>query len=298
MASWLAELDPEVRGLLEDVARQGSILLRLDPGAESIDPLQENLRLDWTAPGMASAERELLRAHREELWLLLHRAFCAKKLQDPLGLAVSPPNPRSGNISSTQLALAGKRLQRVPDAPTGVLSALVEGDLAKAGYREIAIAACRAVDNESTRLLVAESDILTGRYQEALRAAQPVSERAVRPDLRVSALSLVGGAYGELGHDRLALESVGQAFELDSGHPILCCSYFMASLFARDPARCREASATLEHHYPTGSRALSSQIQAYILRWGGRTPFSREFFGAVADSLSPSARALIHGITT
>jgi len=296
MASWLDELDPDVRQVLEDIAKQGSSLLRIDRTAPSIDPLERDAVLSWTRAGLGSAERHLLRARRDDLWLLLHRVYRLRKLEDPVALAIVPDTEAAIGLSRERMRAKARRLSGVPQAPRDILEVIASGDLSTLGYRDIASAARRVFDSDSTRLLWSSALDLTGAYDEALRIAAPLAKQAIRTDVRLCALTIAAHARAEVGAYGEALRFIEQAVQIEPECPDLRSSHFLLCLRLADWPRCQESGWAFERLHPFGSSRLANLIaDLHTMSCSGWAPIDR-FLRRVSDSIGPATEVLIHGL--
>ena len=297
MASWLEELDPDVRQVLEDIAQQGSSLLRVDAAAPSIDPLERDAVVSWTRAGLGSAERHLLRARRDDLWLLLHRVYRLRKLEDPVALAIVPDTEASIGMTPERMRSKARRLSSVPEAPRDILEVIASGDLSRLGYRDLATAARRVLENDSTRLLCSSALDLTGAYDEALRVAAPIADHALRTDVRLCALTIAAHARAEVGAYAEALSLIEKALHIELECPDLRSSHFLLCLRLADWPRCQESGWAFERLYPLGSSRLTNLIEALRTRSSTGWASNERFLRRVSDSIGPATEALIHGLT-
>lgn len=297
MGSWIAELDPDVRQVLEDVVKQGGRGLALNPSIEYVDPL-ENLELGWTAPGLSTAERHLLRAHREELWLFLHASFVVKCRQDTEASARYPYWVASAEPASPSLRDVPGGVERCfAGDQSRVLGHLLSGKARAVSYREIALLGRRVAEMESAQLLVVVADNLRGAYSESIPLAKAVSLRCIRPDLRVSALSSLAYAEDALGNQRSALDALEEALMIDPSHPSSIESYVTTALLSGDLERAARASAIFQTTFPAGSVAWSNLVRNVRLRTPNRPLLDPSIVDRAAGTLGSATVEFIHALS-
>ncbi len=178
-------LDPELRGVLEDVVKQSpdsSIFTDFTPTRFQKTFTLPDQTISIARAGLSTAERELVSVHREKLAWVLREAFFVNFYADGGSLWMTPPDDlveraslavRAERVRDTARSAAyryrsGHYLRRV------AAGAVVRG---AADLSSLLIASLRLVDHSKTRLGHAILDIKRGDLPAVWRCVTPFLDR-------------------------------------------------------------------------------------------------------------------------
>ena len=302
MTSLLDTLDPEVRQVLLEIARdEESTLFRIRAGHPNVDPLADVPVASTTTAGWKAAEKHLLRAYREEVWMLLHKAHRVRIGQDDRAEALTPvrrtmsPGESAGKQVRTRARVLAGSAVRERVSGIEVLDALAaESGLNEIGIDAISYAASRLIDCDSTRLLVATSANVLGQHSRALELAAPIARDAVRADLRGSALTIAGLALWMMDRPHEAISHYESACRALPGNATPAVSLLMTSLETNKPDRFLEAARYAEATLDGDEDQVAELVRQYRTRFSDPKPLP--IAGNIMTKLGPMARAIIHGI--
>jgi len=309
MTSWLEMLDPEVRGVLEDVLRDSrSKLLRLDVSRETVGPLADIEPLSARAAGWRPAERQLLETYREELWLVVYSAFTRKLRSDEVAVSLfAQAAGGSGRLEAardeaTPRRLLDSRFSGLLEKPTrSILEALaVDPGLRGVGLGDLAVAGRLLIDSGSSLLLGCIVDVLGRRFSQGATAARRVLLESRAPDLGSAAAANLGLCTSNLGD----FDGSGRAFlraaSLDPGNVFYWGGVLLAGLANRDAGMLARASERLAELQSERHFEIRRMMHDYTIQkqHGRRLEFDPSDVRALASGLDPIVQEIADVLAT
>ena len=217
-------LSPEVEELLaEAAANPRSMLMRSPRAAELREPFDLEAGVSARAAGLSAPERKILEVYREETAELL-RQWIGLALVDPargsrfLSRSDSSGNP-VGSIDSRHLntrasaLLRSRSLQRMPQIQHGLDSMLKEGVPQLAATESLAKLLLEIRPSDSTRILLALSQAVTGSSRNAKRILKSILRTSVSRSTSAYALHNLAWLSKGDGDDGVALRAYAAAVE-------------------------------------------------------------------------------------
>lgn len=306
-------IDPELRVLLQEVAADPQArLFRIEiprperlllSGAEPANP---------TTTGLTSAERQILRVHREEVAQILRDAAEWRIQQDPIGkVRVSPYitlNCRRGFPERDELM--GKlrsrtRWMRRSHATDASIEAGVRAcsrlDARHVSAYELAGASLRIVPHDAGWIQLARGLELEGESGTAGKVTMSVLKNNPASPCRASALSFLGVLCELRGRPADAAACFASAAIGGSVAPNILLSWFVESILAGDRAQTKEAAARIDPYIPLGAEALTHWI-AQMKRRLELTPLpapseaARRVAFSISGYIGPSAQLVLDAL--
>lgn len=304
MTSWFDSLDPDIREVLEDAARDSrSRLFRSahadDAGTDLDDMEPSSVR----ASGWQPAERHLLEHHREEVWHLVHGAFVEKLSRDPIASArsLTPSDRRRyAHLDSELLPEQAKHLleeKHPEEGERSLLEALVGNvELEAIPYERFVEAGRSLFDNHSTRLLGSLVDLWAGRYEDVLKVAYRVTTESRRSDLVAIAYCTEGTARSHVGDHHEALIAFDRASRHDHGELSTLTSLLLAAVVAENQAAAIQASEQVEDAIEGQEEAWHQIVRQYqVLQKNQLLPnIDHRTLEALRDRSSPRIQEILH----
>lgn len=306
MTSWFDSLDPDIREVLEDAARdRRSRLFRTASSDHARTDLGDQKPSSLRAAGWQPAERHLLEQHREEVWHLVHGAFVEKLSRDPLASArsLTPADRRRyAHLEPELMPEQAKHLLAVQSPGEGersLLEALVgDIELEAIPYERFAEAGRSLFDNHSTRLLGSLVDLWAGRYEDVLEVTYKVTTESRRSDLVAVAYCTEGTARSHVGDHHKALISFDRASRHDHGELSTLTSLFLAAVVAENHPAAIQASEQVEDAIEGQEEAWQQIVRQYqVLRKNQLTPnVDHRTLEALRDRSSSRIQEILHVI--
>lgn len=265
-------IDPELRILLQEIAHDPKARLFRTP-----IPRPERLLLTGIpptgqrAPGLTSAERELLRVYREDMAKLLRDAAEWKLQQDPImALTVSKydtPHLQRQFANGDELlsgisSLSSLLERRVPESPLLATGRLGESMLTSNATTpsQFAGLSLRLTDHDAAWIHIGREMIIEDRIRPALECLSSVVRRGQSRSLQASALSFIGCVFDSRSlwsTSSLAFSAASQLMPSDLGYRL---STLVDSSLAQEMALARSTAAEVDSGVPVDSPGLMCWI--------------------------------------
>lgn len=265
-------IDPELRALLREIATDPRArLFRSEIPRPTRLALRDGPTVGLHAAGLTAAERELLRAHREELAKLLRDSAEWKIQQHPHARVrvtrYANATERIPKLEHADLIANARRQHRALSrfehlARHGWASARAHSLLsspATSAY-EYASFSLRFVPHDAAWIHVARDLREEEDAAAASRILTDVVRRGHSANLQMSALSFLGVRYEQAGAQASAAACFARSSALGVGSPNIDLSWLAESLSAGDITQTLEAAARIDDRLTPGCPALDDWL--------------------------------------
>lgn len=270
------QLDSSAEEILRDVARDPrSSLFAIDPTKLVRGLRDASLQASKQAAGWTSAERELLRTHRDEAARLLRDAHRALLLESSSNCAIDPferPNEEQ-RAAATHAAIEASRHENGAFARELSKSASSPSSTGRAEPRDAILhASLRLLDLPSTRVQLAFEYVAQNQNETALMVAHDVLRARPGGSVERSAFDVRGVALSALNRrpeSRVAFEhaiEIGMRCDLDAAEVAIPMSsrLFLAVLLV-DTVGARQCALELDE-LPERVGSLAQAVGKLIAR--------------------------------
>ena len=230
MNDYTTFFNPELENILQEIARDPKAKLLKIPSSGQLICATHDPRVSIAAPGLTSAEVELLEVHREELGELLKQRCLIEFFADPeantrLHRSVDADQKlvvRNDAVwcADTEIALkqpvGDDRTQLAAD----VLSRCVGRDSRSVSVAQLATAMMRIISSDQPHVYIALELLESKRYSDAIKAYKAAHSRGLSSLLDSYCFEGVSVANWELGRASQAYESIGLAVSTATNRPV------------------------------------------------------------------------------
>lgn len=216
MSSSATPVDPRLLELLSEVGKQGeSVLFDYTAHGAQEATSEQGVRSSEFAVGLSSAERELLRTHRDEAAKLLVEAAVARLCDHSRGRLVyiyAQPDPSSLHARALWHSERGSALTSIDDRSSSVARLLLNASRAQVSVAQLIVSSLRLRERPSARVYLAHDALYRSEPNSALRLAQHIVRNEHAPQILCNAFEVAGAALGDLGRVAEALDCYERAF--------------------------------------------------------------------------------------
>ena len=230
MNDYTTFFNPELESILQEIARNPKAKLLKVPSSGQLICATHDSRVSIAAPGLTSAEVELLEVHREELGELLKQRCITEFFADPImdtrlhrsvdanhRLEVrDEAHWRRDTERFLKLPLVDERCQFGMD----VLIRCVDGDVRAASIAQLATAMMRVTSSDQSFVYMATELLDSGSYSGAIKAYRHAQSRGLSPLLDAYCYEGVAVALWELGRGSEAHDSIQLAVSQQINRPM------------------------------------------------------------------------------
>lgn len=243
-------LDPEIRGLIEEIAATpGSTLLHTPPSDVYHSPYD---RLRPTTPGLTTAERHLVEVHGEELAWWLRMGCVVGLLSSPLVEAVYGYRDSATEPATTptqaRLREMINRQRRTRDARLDPI--LSDRFIEEVGSFDAVPRAARLSSllrpSPEAEIYFAVHCMETGQTGSAIRVLRQAMHSYPAPELLGMCWSNIGRLRFQQGKFRLAAAAYGASASHGPARPTPLICWFVSALACDDPGQVARASEMLD----------------------------------------------------
>jgi hypothetical protein len=295
---------PELEEILRDVARMpDSVLLRAPrskPTAKLFDVLGPASPM---AAGLSSAERELLRAHRDELASVLRDA-CWMATQE-VGRRESCLDRRNG-LGGIQRVHSQAAIQARAEGALSTASGQVEHILArlvsangfsKPSVAELATASHRIQPTDHARICAALDLIWRGQPEASVELSLEVAQHGTLLADRIASWRNAATAYEMAGDLRRALALAVTASQLASDYAYPALHAFALAIHAQQSREALYAASlidTLSADFTPGLVAFALDLESRRTRGRWRPPaHSLPFIASIEHHIGPNSQRIL-----